>query len=298
MLETPEGAAGRGPVDLHLHSTCSDGRLEPEEVVEAAANAGLARIALTDHDTVEGLERAAGAAARRSVDLVAGCEISAALPLGGERHLLAYGFDPAHAELEALLAENRAARDERLGRMIDALAAEGAPVTREACLAAAGGSSVGRPHVADALVAAGHVRSRREAFDRFLADHRAAAVAKRNVPAARVIETVHRAGGACVLAHPGHHGDPSGVDQLVRLGLDGIEAIHPAHSAGDERKARAAARRHGLVVTGGSDNHGDRDGMEAMRACRVGAEVGRALDERLAVRRGRRPTAAPEGSCA
>lgn len=278
-MSSPGAAAG--PADLHLHSTRSDGRLEPAAVVERAARVGIRTIALTDHDTVDGVAEARARGRALDVAVIPGVEISALQPAHGERHLLAYGVDLADETLQRTLAENRAARHARLEEMVHALTIAGVRITVEDVMAAAAGASVGRPHVADALVSAGHVGSRQEAFDRWLADGKPAAVPKRVLDCAEAIEVVHRAGGLAVLAHPGR-GRLAGWDPLLDAGLDGVETIHPSHSDEDVRRLTEAARQRGLLCTGGSDNHGDPAGHAAMEACRVPGALAAALQERLA----------------
>jgi predicted metal-dependent phosphoesterase TrpH len=279
-----------GPADLHLHATCSDGLLSVRELAEAVAEAGIAVAALTDHDTLEGVAEFAALCRDRRVVPVTGVEISALHPLAGERHLLGYGVDLACPELGAALADNLEARRTRLDSILVALGELGLPLSVEAVLAEAGGGSVGRPHVADALVRAGHAASRQEAFERWLGDGKPAAVPKGVLTCARAIELIHGAGGLAVLAHPGRQGDPLALPGLLRDGLDGLEVYHPSHSDADRLALQAVARRHDLLETGGSDNHGDAKGMQAMRSCPAPGRVARALFARLDASRRRRMT--------
>ena len=272
-----------GRADLHLHSTESDGLLAPAAVVDLAADFGIEVMSLTDHDTVAGLDEARARAAERGLELVPGVEISTKDPRGIERHLLAYGVDPSHDGLAAMLAENARARGERLEAMAAALASVGAPVSVEEILAEAHGS-VGRPHVADALVRKGHVKSRQEAFDRWLADGRVAHVPKGSAEIADAIGVVHAAGGVAVLAHPGRRWDPGLMESLVRDGLDGLEALHPSNSNSERSALEAMAKRWDLLVTGGSDCHGDPDGVAVMREGRVPRALADAVIARVASR--------------
>ena len=276
--------------DLHLHSTHSDGLLAPSVVMEMAADAGLSVVALTDHDSLAGLPEARSAATARGLELIPGVEISTRDLRGGERHLLAYGIDPDHEPLRDELARNASSREDRVQAMVDALASVGVRISVEDVLAEAKGS-IGRPHVADALVRKGHVRSRQEAFDRWLADGRVAHVAKANIDIAHAIQVVHDAGGVAVLAHPGRRWTPGLVEDLVRVGLDGVEVFHPSNSTAERTALQEMATRWGLLVTGGSDNHGDREGHAAMRAGRVPRELADRVVERVASRAATRDTA-------
>lgn len=249
-------------IDLHTHSRVSDGTDTPAELVAAAAAAGLDVVALTDHDTFDGLREALAAGERLGMQVFPGIEISTELE-GESVHLLGYGCDETDAALAAELARNREGRDGRLPLMCARLAEAGVPVTMEEVLAAAAGApSLGRPHFADAMVAKGHVRDRREAFDLYLAEGRPGFVHRYSTPLARAIDVVHGAGGAAVLAHPWGRGSarlltPQVVEALaLQHGLDGIEVWHADHDEAARTKLLALAQRLGLVPTGASDYHG------------------------------------------
>jgi predicted metal-dependent phosphoesterase TrpH len=276
------GEAARA--DLHLHSTRSDGLLEPAAVVDLAADLGLEVVALTDHDTLDGLDEASRQAAVRGLELIRGVEISTRHPRGGERHVLAFGIDVDDEPLRAELERNRRSRKDRVQAMVDRLATVGIQLPAEDVFAEAQGT-VGRPHVADALVRAGHVKSRQEAFDRWLGDGRVAHVKKDDVDVRKAIELVHGAGGVAVLAHPGRRWDPTVFEELVRDGLDGFEAIHPTNSAGERKSLEEMAARWGVLVTGGSDNHGDRDGTHVMRTQHVPRALADGVLRRIEQRR-------------
>jgi len=269
--------------DLHLHSTHSDGLLAPARVMEVAASVGLSVVALTDHDTFDGLDDAAAAARTLGLQFIPGVEISTQHPDGGERHLLAYSMDPSHRRMRDAMGANVRARDERLVRMLEALAVVGPRLTVDQVRSEAQGA-VGRPHVADALVRLGHVRSRQEAFDRWLGDDRAANVRKASIPLKEAIEIVHDAGGLAVLAHPGRHFDLAQIERTIALGLDGLEAQHPSHSPTQVRALTDLAARCGLFVTGGSDSHGDAVGLRAQRDMRVPAALAEPLAQGPLVR--------------
>ena len=249
-------------IDLHTHSAVSDGTDSPTELVHAAARAGLTVVALTDHDTGDGLAEAATAADTVGIELLDGVELSTRLH-GHSVHLLGYGVDFTHPPLAAELTRIRAGRDDRLAPVLVKLAELGVPVTDAQVRAQVGDSpSVGRPHIADALVAAGHVADRREAFDRFLYDGGPAHVPRYAVDLATGIAVVRAAGGVSVLAHPWGRGtrsvlDPDTITRLVaEEGLDGIEVDHQDHDPGARSELRRLAGRLGVLATGSSDYHG------------------------------------------
>lgn len=249
-------------IDLHTHSAVSDGTDSPAELVAAAAAAGLAVVALTDHDTFDGLPEALEAGRRLGIEVVPGMELSCSR--GGQSiHLLAYGADPGDTALAAEMALVRDGRSNRLQPVLAKLAELGVPVTEESVLSFVGSSpSVGRPHIADALVAAGHVRDRKEAFDRFLADGGPAHVERYTIDVARGIDLVHGSGGVAVIAHPWGRGreqvlPPEVLEQLVaEHGLEGIEVDHQDHDAAARSGLRTLVRRLGVLGTGSSDYHG------------------------------------------
>ena len=233
--------------------------LSPTALVAAAAAAGLTVISVTDHDTVAGLAEAHEAARRRGVTLIDGIEITA---VEHERdvHVLGYDFDPADAGLTQFLERQGLDRVRRVRVMAERLAAVGAaidpaPILR---LALAAGRSVGRPHVAAALIAAGHVQTTNEAFDRYLGKGCPGFVARIGATAAEIVRIVGSAGGWCSLAHPGLTRMDELIPGLAAAGLAAIEVRHPEHDAAAEAKYRGMAARLGLRVTGGSDFHGDR----------------------------------------
>lgn len=258
-------------IDLHTHSSVSDGTEPPAEVMRRAARLGVDVVALTDHDTHAGLAEAQAAADEVGVRLVRGMEMSTTLG-GRSVHLLAYGGDPTHAGWVAELDEIRASRQDRIGRMVARLQGLGAPIDVADVVAQARGDTIGRPHVADALVAAGWVANRDEAFARYLHDGGPAAVRKYETPLEVAIDLVHDAGAAAVIAHPWGRGSREVLDaetfgSLARNhGLDGLEVDHADHGppgSGTRARLRAIARTHGLIVTGASDHHGaGKDGHE------------------------------------
>lgn len=270
-------------VDLHSHSTASDGALSPAAVVEAAHAAGLHALALTDHDTTGGIADAEAVGARLGVRIVPGSELSA-LDEDREVHILGLHVRPS-AAFEARLAAFRAMRVVRSERIVQALRGLGIDVTQEQVLAHAGGGAVGRPHIARALVAAGAVRDLREAFDRYLGAGRPAYVAKELPSVADAVELIHDAGGLAFFAHPGREGTRERVERLVRFGLDGLELRHPSHSPDDVARLQAFVDQYRLARSGGSDWHGAMDGPRLLGAMQVPVEWLEEQDRRVAERR-------------
>jgi len=247
---------GAGPADLHLHSTASDGHDRPSVVMRRAARAGIAVLALTDHDTVAGLAEAADEALSLGLNFVPGAELSADFA-GLDAHLIALDIDPAHPRLAAHEAGLRRERERRARAMVDRLDRRGLGVSIAAIEGEAGGAPWGRPHIARALVRAGRCSSEAEAFRRFLGRRGLAYVAKQAPPAALVIDTIHAAGGLAVLAHPGSSGITEDLlRQLAALGLDGVEVVHPEQSPSERESWRRLAGELGLALSGGSDDHG------------------------------------------
>jgi predicted metal-dependent phosphoesterase TrpH len=252
-----------GRIDLHTHSTRSDGSLEPAALAKAAAEAGLVAFALTDHDTLAGLAEAAAAAAAFGVEVIRGVEVTARFP-GRAMHLLGYGFDPQEPTLVSMLAEVRAGRTERNARILARLAELGVPVTMEDVHGACGIASrtIGRPHIATAMVRRGHVRDEKAAFAEYLKDGGPAYVAAEVVDPEEVIAAVAAAGGATSVAHPrslrltGETAYGELFDRLAAAGLSGIEVFHPSHSPVEREVFHRLATERGLVPTAGSDFHG------------------------------------------
>jgi predicted metal-dependent phosphoesterase TrpH len=248
-------------IDLHLHTTASDGRCTPQELVDRTSRAGLTVMAVTDHDTVAAISEVRSAAESRGIDVVAGIEISA-VESGRDVHVLGYFINPRDAGLAAFLAQQRAQRIARVKAISGRLASLGMPIDIAPLLADAresGGRSVGRPQIARAMIAAGYVANTREAFDRWLASDRPAFVSKSGATPGEVIRIVHAAGGLASLAHPGQTDVDPRMAAYVEAGLDALEAYHPDHDAGAVDRYRRMAAQLKLVVTGGSDFHGDED---------------------------------------
>lgn len=245
-------------IDLHLHTTASDGLLAPAELVGRANASGVRTLSITDHDTMSGVPEAAAAAAELGLEFLPGIEITAVLDRR-DVHLLGYFLDPSPPALESFL---HAQRDDRIARaraMSEKLEGLGVPIAIEPIVesAAAEGRSVARPLLARALVQAGHARSPREAFDRWIGDDGAAYVPRTGSSPADVVRLISRAGGVSSIAHPGLLNRDDLVPSLAKAGLSAIEVYHPEH----DRSARAhylqLAIQHDLAVSGGSDFHAD-----------------------------------------
>ncbi len=270
-----------GAADFHSHSSCSDGRLAPSDLVKLAKEKGLAALALTDHDTVRGLPEAMEAGIRLGVRVVAGVEISAEFE-PGTMHLLGLGVDIANKDLGAALASLQQARQDRNPEVFRRLRALGLPLEYSAVEELAAGGQVGRPHFAQALVDLGVVGTFKEAFDRYLGKGKPAYVPKRRMASRDAIQVIHGAGGVCVLAHPIQTGlQGKELETLILIlqaqGLDGIEAWHSDHTPEDVMAYLDLAARLGLRVSGGSDFHGIPGGRVELGVPSLSAELAKAL---------------------
>ena len=242
-----------------MHTTASDGRLTPAELVERAGAAGLTTISVTDHDTVSALADVTAAAKPKGIRVISGIEITA-VDHGRDVHMLAYFFDPASPTLGALLHSQRALRVMRVREIANTLASLNLPIDVESVLLAAAarpGATVGRPQIAREMVRAGHVPSVQEAFDLWLATGRPAFVPRTGPSPAEVIETIHGSGGLASFAHPGVTRRDELIKPLVDRGLDAIEVYHSDHTPDDVVAYRGLADRLGTLITGGSDFHGE-----------------------------------------
>ena len=246
-------------IDLHLHTTASDGRLNPDQLVTRAAEAGVQVMAVTDHDTVAACADVAQHARGLGIDAITGIEITA-VEDGRDVHMLGYFVDAADAGLSRFVESQRAIRLERIRRISIRLTELGLPVDVEPALATADaeGRTIGRPFIADAMIARGYVATRREAFDAWLAGGRPAFVSRDGARPEHVIGVVHAAGGVISLAHPGRTSLPDErIGELVAAGLDALEVYHSDHDALTAARYAALADLLGIVRTGGSDFHGD-----------------------------------------
>jgi len=255
-------------IDLHMHSTASDGTDPPETLGTLAAKAGLSAIALTDHDTTAGLE-----AAQRSCE-IAGLRFVPGIELSTERgrprgtlHLLGYHIDPTAARLRDVIEQLNQARSQRNPQIIEALHVIGVDITLDEVHAEAGDATIGRPHIAQVLVRKGYAKSIQDAFARYIGIGGAAYRRKEGISPASAIDAIHAAGGVAVLAHPVQlrYDDERDLEQtvrsLVQLGLDGIEVQHSDHRPEHVSLYERLAEHFGLITTGGSDYHGRRKGV-------------------------------------
>ena len=244
-------------IDLHLHTTASDGTDTPAELARACRDAGIATMAVTDHDTVAALAESAAEAGRAGIAFVPGIEITAAWR-GRDVHVLGYFLDPSSPALRAFLDAQIADRIRRAREVGERLASLGAPIDVEALIAQLNGQPLLRPHIASALVEAGHAGDGIEAFDRFIGEGKPAYVPRRCATPAEVVARIHEAGGIASMAHPGVTHVDALIPQLAADGLDAIEAYHTDHPAHETARYLALARQLGLAVSGGSDFHGHR----------------------------------------
>lgn len=243
--------------DFHLHSTASDGVHSPSWVMETAAARGVRVLALTDHDSTEGLAEAHAAADRLGLRLVPGIEISTDLEKA-DVHLLGYGLDVTSKPLQDFLAEQRNGRLGRVRTIATILGEHGMTVSVDRIFEIAGDATVGRPHVARAMVEAGHVASVQEAFDLWLGNGKPADVDRQKLAPQEAIRMIHENGGVCFIAHPVFiSGDyPTVLEQLAKWGADGVETYYKNYDAETVAKHAAIAARLGLATSGGSDYHG------------------------------------------
>jgi predicted metal-dependent phosphoesterase TrpH len=245
-------------IDLHLHTSASDGLDRPESLVARVAATGIRVFAVTDHDTVAGLADVRAAAERHRLGWIPGIEITA-IENGRDVHVLGYGFDAASTDLAAFLQSQRDSRLERLQEFGRRFAILGIRLDIGPLLVAGEGSgrSVGRAHVARALIDAGHVATVEEAFTRWLAPGRPAFVPRRGLPVAEVVARIHEVGGVASLAHPKLLQDDGLVGRYIGAGIDALEAYHSDHDAATSQRYVELARRGGLAASGGSDHHGE-----------------------------------------
>jgi predicted metal-dependent phosphoesterase TrpH len=246
-------------VDLHLHTTASDGLRSVDDLVREAVDVGLSVMAITDHDTMASVPRASALCAQAGVTLVPGIEITA-MEAGRDIHVLGYFLDAAHDGLQQFLARQRRNRLDRVHAIADRLAAAGAAIDIEPLVSDADrhdGRSIGRPQVARALVAAGHASTTNEAFERWLSRGRPAFVPRAGANPEQVIGIIHDASGLASIAHPGIAHVDDRIPSLKDAGLDALEAYHSDHDDAARDRYLALARDLNLLVTGGSDYHGD-----------------------------------------
>jgi len=247
----PEGA----PIDLHLHSLHSDGKLAPADLVRRAKEAGLSALALTDHDSVRGIPEAREACRREGILFVPGIELGVGVGTD-EIHLLGYGIDAKGRTLQHSLDLLAGERLDRMEKMIAALGQLGVTITLEDVRAETGGGIVGRLHLASALVRAGHAADLNEAFRRWIGSGRPAYVRRQLLNLREAIDLIREAGGVPVMAHPGLTRRDELIEYLIRLGVRGLEVYYPKHDFVDVSRYRKMCAKFDLIATGGSDFHG------------------------------------------
>ena len=267
--------------DLHLHTKFSDGTYTPEELVAQAKFHKLTAIALTDHDTVEGCARAAAVCAAAKIEFIPGSELTSE-HADVEVHILAYFVDTRNAELLAEMAKFQTVRQNRIREMCAALNQLGVGLQAADVFALANCQSPGRPHVARALVAGKFCRSLDEAFERFLKKDRPAYVPKFKMSCPHAIELIHRAGGLAVMAHPALNRNDDIIPSVVEAGLDGIEVFHTKHGPPANKRYMDIAKKHGLLVTGGSDCHGMSKGRPLIGTVKLDYSYVEKMKERYA----------------
>lgn len=257
----------RSGIDLHIHTTASDGTLSPADVLREARREGLAAIAITDHDTLAGVRDALSVGIPAGMKFLSGVEISAAPPpalsMRGSFHLLGYGIRTNHGPLDRCLTDLRDSRKNRNPRIVARLRELGFDIRLEAVSEFAGGAEIGRPHIAGFMKSRGWVESIDEAFDRYIGNNGPAYADKHRVPCAEAVALLREAGGVAVVAHPGLLPVGPGpefeatIAELRDMGVRGIEVFYPGHSPESTAYFADIARRYDMVATGGTDFHGD-----------------------------------------
>lgn len=241
--------------DLHTHTTYSDGNLSPVELVRKANGAGLRMLGISDHDSVGGLDEAIRAGDELGIEIIPGMELSASSP-DGEIHVLGYFMDYRSGDLEDALSVFRKKRLDRVERIVGKLNRLKIPLTVESVLAEATGDSVGRPHIASALVNNGHATTYHQAFSKYIGEGRPAYEKKDEFSPEDTIRLIADAGGLSFLAHPGRSVDECLLRRLIECGLDGIEVYHPSHTPELVQYYRGIVNEYFLLESGGSDYHG------------------------------------------
>jgi predicted metal-dependent phosphoesterase TrpH len=255
-----------GGVDLHSHTTASDGTYTPRELVQEAARRGLRVLAITDHDSTEGLAEAMDEALKcRPLEIVPGIEINCDVE-GAEVHILGYYMDYEAQWFQTFCREQREERRQRVHRMVERLASLGMSIDPEEVFALVREGSAGRPHVAQVMVNRGYVKSVRDAFDTYLASGRPGHVPRKKLAPAEAVRLIRRAGGVPVFAHPGLAGRDELIPVLIEAGMMGIECYYPEHSVAQRAGYLQICKERDLVATGGSDFHGPK-----VRAANLGA---------------------------
>lgn len=240
--------------DLHIHTTASDGKLTPKQIVELAQERELELISITDHDTIGGYEEAKTEGLKRGIEVIPGVEITSDFK-DEECHILAYCFDLNDSNMLSFLNDQSLIRVERAQKIIKKLNKLGFDITFDEVRAMAGKGVIARPHIAAVLVEKGYVANYREAFIRYLGNHAPAYYKCKYKSVEEIISIVHDAGGVVILAHPGTHYSDHDLHEFIEMGIDGFEYIHPSHNYLLQKKYERLADKYGLLKTGGSDFH-------------------------------------------
>lgn len=251
--------------DLHIHTYASDGIHSPAEVVHKAKQAGLTGIAITDHDTVAGVQEAKQAGQEMDIMVISGVEVSSHYQ-GKEVHILGYQVDTEDSNFLERLHDLRNQRNQRNQQILKNLMNLGMNVTMQEVIDFSDKKgehqeTIGRPHIAEALVRKGYVTSMKQAFDQYLGQEGSAYVSQHRIQPSDAVQWIHDAGGKAVIAHPGLIGDDKLIVDIIHQGIDGIEVAHSDHCADEEKKYRELAGKYKLLITAGSDFHGTREGQ-------------------------------------
>ena len=257
-----------GHIDLHVHSNWSDGTLTPREIVLLAKEKGLRAVAVTDHDSVGGVQEATSVGAEVGVEVISGVELSVSDGVS-DIHVLGYFVDHSDEHFVSELERFKAARLERVKKILAKLKQLAVDIELESVLKIADNGALGRPHVAEALLDSGYVDTFEEAFRRYIGHRSPAYVPKLLLSPADAFRLVERAGGISALAHPGTVQRDDLIPEFVELGMKAIEVWHPKHDRGAVKYYMEMARRYGLAVTGGSDSHGLRTASASVGSVRV-----------------------------
>lgn len=244
--------------DLHIHTTCSDGKMSPAEAVELASEKNLTALSITDHDTCKAYYKALKKANELEIELIPGVEITSTIG-DKEAHILAYYFDPDTNYLEDFLNQQKKARRERIKGIIETVNKNGLDVDFDEVWAEANGANIGRPHLARVLMQKGYVSSHKEAFIRYLSNQKLGSIKNTYPDYREVIEIIKNVGGAAIVAHPGKMYAKEEMEAFIDAGIDGIECIHPSHNFKLQKKYTELCEEHSLLMTGGSDSHEPKD---------------------------------------
>lgn len=247
----------KGRADLHTHTNASDGLLSPTKLIEYASLKGLQAVAITDHDTTNGIDEAIAAGKMHEVEVIPGIELNSQIE-NHEIHILGYFISRKSNELQNILSKMRDSRRSRTEKMINKLVELfGFPISFEDIRNQVQGESIGRPHIARVLVSKGVVNDEKEAFEKYIGTDCPAYVGRYRISPNEAISLINNAGGVSVLAHPGLLPDPELMDKVISFGIQGIEAYHSKHTQEHAEYYSMVANRYGLVITGGSDWHGE-----------------------------------------